>query len=191
MQTNYVMIHDERRCTGCQSCSIACRSENKIPLPVFRLQVQIEGPHGAIPHLHYRYHRVSCQQCENAPCVSVCPTGASYVGDDGIVSVKQKLCVGCQYCLAACPYKVRFIHPETKAADKCNFCKDSRLEREGVPACVDICPTNALIFGDLNDPDSEVAKVLNTEITHKNKPHLGTKPRLYRIPTKRGGIHNG
>jgi polysulfide reductase chain B len=191
MQTKYVMIHDERRCIGCQACSVACRSENEVPLKVFRLQVHVEGPHGTIPDLHFKYHRISCQQCENTPCVSVCPTGASYVGEDGIVSVKQKLCVGCQYCLAACPYKVRFINPISKAADKCNFCKDSRFKREGVPACVDICPTNALTFGDLNDPDSEVAKLLNTEITFQNKPHLGTKPRLYRIPTKQGGIKNG
>jgi len=121
----------------------------------------------------------------------VCPTGASYVGDDGIVSVKEKLCVGCLYCLAACPYKVRFVNPVTKAADKCNFCKDSRLMREGIPACFDICPTKALTFGDRNDPKSEVVKLLNTEITYQNKPDLGTKPRMYRIPTKRGGISNG
>lgn len=191
MQTKYVMIHDERRCIGCQACSVACRSENEVPEKVSRLQVHIEGPHGEMPNLYFRYHRVSCQQCEYTPCVRVCPTGASYVGEDGIVSVKQKLCVGCQYCLAACPYKVRFVNPVTKAADKCNFCKESRLKRDGVPACVDICPTNALVFGDLSDPDSEVAKLLNTEITYQNKPHLGTKPRLYRIPTKRGGIKNG
>ena len=76
MQKKYVMIHDERRCTGCQACGVACRSENQVPLQAFRLQVRIEGPYGAIPHLHYRYHRVSRQQCEHAPCVSVCPTAA-------------------------------------------------------------------------------------------------------------------
>ncbi len=191
MQTNYVMIHDERRCIGCQACSVACRSENEVPMSVFRLQVHIEGPYGTVPDLYFKYHRVSCQQCADTPCVAVRPTGASYVGDDCIVSVKEKLCVGCQYCLAACPYKVRFINPVTKAADKCNFCKDSRLKREGIPACVDICPTKALTFGDRNDPKSEVVKLLNTEITYQNKPYLGTKPRMYRIPTKKGGISNG
>ncbi len=86
---------------------------------------------------------------------------------------------------------MRFIDPETKAADKCNFCKDSRLKRNEPPACVDICPTGALTFGDLNDPKSEVRKLINTEITYRSKTHLGTEPRMYRIPTKRGGIENG
>lgn len=191
MQTNYVMIHDERRCIGCQACSIACRSENEVPETVSRLQVHIEGPHGAPPDLYFKYQRVSCQQCKDSPCVKVCPTGASYVGEDGIVSVKTKLCVGCLYCLAACPYKVRFVNPITKAADKCNFCKESRLKRDKPPACVDVCPTKALTFGDSNDPKSDVVKLLHTEITYQNKPDLGTKPRMYRIPTKRGGINHG
>lgn len=191
MKTNYVMIHDERRCIGCQACSIACRSENEVPMSVARLQVHIQGPHGMHPDLYFKYQRVSCQQCADSPCVKVCPTGASYMGEDGIVSVKQKLCVGCLYCLAACPYKVRFVNPVTKAADKCNFCKESRLIRGESPACVDICPTKALIFGDVNDPESDAVKVLNTEITYQNKPELGTRPRMHRIPTKRGRIQHG
>ncbi len=191
MKPNYVMIHDERRCIGCQACSVSCRSENLVPETVTRLQVRIEGPKGIAPNLHFQYPRVSCQQCANAPCVTVCPTGASYVTEDGIISVKQNLCVGCLYCLAACPYKVRFINPEHKGADKCNFCKDTRLKEGKTPACVDICPTSALTFGDLNDPKSEVSKLLSTEITYQSKTHLGTKPRMYRIPTKQGGIDNG
>lgn len=191
MKKNYVMIHDERRCIGCQACSVACHSENLVPESVSRLQVRIEGPKGTVPDLYYQYQRVSCQQCESAPCVTVCPTGASYIGEDGVISVKEKLCVGCLYCLAACPYKVRFINPETKAADKCNFCKDSRLKNGEPPACVDICPTDALIFGDLNDKDSKVSKLLNSEITYQSKTHLGTKPRMYRIPAGKGRISNG
>lgn len=189
MTTRYVMIHDENRCIGCQSCSVACRSVNNIPLSVTRLQVRIEGPLGAVPHLHYKYPRISCQQCENPPCVTVCPTGASFVGDDGIVSVKPGKCVGCMYCLAACPYKVRFIHPENKSADKCNFCKYSRLVNDEQPACVSVCPTGALLFGDVNNPDSEVAKVLNRVTTYQSKKHLGTRPRIYRVPTRRGRIN--
>lgn len=191
METRYVMIHDERRCIGCQACSVACRSENKVPESVNRLQVRILGPHGEIPNLYFQYPRVSCQQCANPPCVSVCPTGASYVGEDGIVSVKQHLCVGCLYCLAACPYKVRFINPVNKAADKCNFCKETRLKRDELPACVDICPTGALTFGNLNDPQSPVNKILATAISYQSKTHLGTQPSIYRIPTKKGGIKNG
>ncbi|WP_415775410.1 4Fe-4S dicluster domain-containing protein [Shewanella oncorhynchi] len=114
--------------------------------------------------------------------------GAAYVGEDGIISIHTEKCVGCMYCVAACPYKVRFMNPETKAADKCNFCKDTRLARGEEPACVTVCPTDALVFGDASDPKSEVAIMLNTKITYQDKTHLGTKPRVYRVPTKRGGI---
>lgn len=191
MKKNFVMIHDERRCIGCQACSVACRSENGVPESVTRLQVRIQGPGGEAPNLYFQYPRVSCQQCKTSPCVTVCPTGASYVTEDGIVSVKPSLCVGCLYCLAACPYKVRFINPENKSADKCNFCTDSRLKRDAPPACVDICPTGALTFGDLNEAGSKVRQLLNTEVTYQSKMHLGTQPRMYRIPTRRGGIENG
>ncbi len=190
MSKRYVMIHDENRCIGCQACNVACRSENCTPEGVSRLQVRVEGPFGEAPHLHFKYNRVSCQQCENAPCVNVCPTGAAYIGEDGLVSIKEDKCVGCMYCVAACPYKVRFMNPETKVADKCNFCKDTRLARGEEPACVAVCPTDALSFGDANDPTSKVAKLINTKATYQEKTHLGTKPRVYRIPTKRGGIQS-
>ncbi|QIZ77608.1 4Fe-4S dicluster domain-containing protein [Ferrimonas lipolytica] len=189
MTKRYVMVHDENKCIGCQACNVACRSENSTPDAVTRIQVRIEGPHGHYPDLHFKYHRVSCQQCENAPCVEVCPTGAAYVGDDGIISINKDKCVGCQYCIAACPYKVRFINPETRVPDKCDFCKHSRLAEGKQPACVSVCPTDALTFGDANDPSSDVAQLLDTRIHFQDKAHLGTKPRVYRIPGKRGGIN--
>ncbi|MFQ6370642.1 4Fe-4S dicluster domain-containing protein [Shewanella sp. YIC-542] len=188
MSKKYVMVYDENKCIGCQACNIACRSENKVPEGVSRLQVRVEGPYGEMPLLHFKYNRVSCQQCEDAPCVKVCPTGAAYVTEDGIVSIKKDKCVGCQYCIAACPYKVRFINPENHVAEKCNFCADTRLARGEQPACVTVCPTNALVFGDVNAPGSEVAKLLNSTATYREKVHLGTKPRVFRIPARKGGI---
>ncbi|MBY5922666.1 4Fe-4S dicluster domain-containing protein [Ferrimonas balearica] len=188
MNKRYVMVHDENKCIGCQACNVACRSENQTPEGVTRLQVRIEGPHGNFPNLHFKYNRVSCEQCEDAPCVKVCPTGAAYVGEDGIISIKEEKCVGCLYCVAACPYKVRFINPETRVPDKCNFCKDTRLARGELPACVSVCPTQALTFGDANDPNSPVRELLDTSINFQNKAHLGTKPRVYRIPGRKGGI---
>ncbi|USD36606.1 MULTISPECIES: 4Fe-4S dicluster domain-containing protein [Ferrimonas] len=188
MKKRYVMVHDENKCIGCQACNVACRSENSIPDSVTRLQVRIEGPMGNFPNLHYNYSRVSCQQCEDAPCVKVCPTGAAYVGDDGIITINKDKCVGCQYCIAACPYKVRFINPETRVPDKCNFCKDTRLARGEQPACVSVCPTQALVFGDAADANSEVSQLLDTRPNYQEKAHLGTKPRVYRIPGTKGGI---
>ncbi|GAA4891704.1 4Fe-4S dicluster domain-containing protein [Ferrimonas pelagia] len=188
MKPRYVMVHDENRCIGCQACNVACRSENQVPTGVTRIQVRIDGPHGTSPNLRFNYQRVSCQQCENAPCVSVCPTQAAHIDDNGIVSVDKSKCAGCQYCLAACPYKARFINPTTKVPDKCDFCSKTRLARGELPACVSVCPTDALLFGDANDPNSEVAKVLANNTHYQSKAHLGTRPRIYRIPNRKGGI---
>lgn len=188
MTKRYVLVHDENKCIGCQACNVACRSENNVPESVTRLQVRIEGPYGNFPNLHFKYNRVSCEQCENAPCVKVCPTGAAYVNDDGIVSINESKCVGCLYCVAACPYKVRFINPETRVPDKCDFCKSTRLARGEDPACVSVCPTQALVFGDANDVNSEVRQVLDTKANYQQKVNLGTEPRVYRIPSRKGGI---
>ncbi len=188
MSKKYAMIHDNNLCIGCQACNVACRSENKIPESVYRLQVwvkQEEYPNGS---LGYEYHRQSCVHCEHTPCVSVCPTQASYVNDDGIVLVDNNLCVGCLYCVAACPYQARYVHPVTKAPDKCTFCHESRLGRGEEPACVTVCPTDALVFGDLNDPKSKINQVLSERPTYRPKERLGTNPKMFIVPNHKGGI---
>jgi protein NrfC len=115
--------------------------------------------------------------------VHVCPTGASHIRkEDGIVDVNPDLCVGCMYCLAACPYQVRFINPVTKVADKCDFCRKTNLAAGKEPACVESCPTKALVFGNLDDPDSPIAKRLVKETTYRYKQALGTSPKMYRVP---------
>lgn len=190
MAKKYAMIHDNNLCIGCQACNVACRSENKIPESVYRLQVWIkqeEYPNGG---LGYEYHRQSCVHCENTPCVSVCPTKASHVNEDGIVLVDNDLCVGCLYCVAACPYQARYVHPVTKAPDKCTFCHESRLSRGEEPACVSVCPTDALVFGDLNDPKSKINHVLSERVTYRQKERLGTKPKMYIVPNHKGGIRS-
>ena len=191
MAKKYGMIHDGNLCIGCQACSIACRSENKIPDSVYRLQVWIKGPN-ELPNgtLGFDYHRQSCVQCENTPCVSVCPTKASYKNVDGIVLIDVDLCVGCLYCVAACPYQARFVHPVTKAPDKCTFCHESRLSRGEEPACVTVCPTDALIFGDLNDTKSKINQVLSNKVTYRQKESLGTNPKMFIVPNKKGGINS-
>ncbi|KFC00383.1 thiosulfate reductase electron transport protein [Trabulsiella guamensis ATCC 49490] len=149
----YVMLHDEQRCIGCQACTVACKVLNDIPEGYSRVQVQILHPQSEEnPSSHFKFVRVSCQHCADAPCVSVCPTGASFRDENGIVQVDKSQCIGCDYCVAACPFHVRYLNPRTGIADKCNFCSDTRLAEGEAPACVSVCPTDALTFGKLNEP---------------------------------------
>ncbi|MFQ6372042.1 4Fe-4S dicluster domain-containing protein [Shewanella sp. YIC-542] len=185
----YAMLHDESKCIGCNACSDNCRKVNQVPEGVARLEIIRTGPFGEYPNQYYHFSRKSCEQCENAPCVYVCPTGAAYKDKEtGIVTVDSWKCVGCQYCIAACPYQIRFINPVTKAADKCDFCRETQLKQGKQPACVEACPTKALVFGDLNDPNSEIVKVLEENPVYRNKKDLGTHPKLFRIQAKQGGI---
>ena len=186
----YGMIHDESLCIGCTACMEACREVNQVPAGVSRLTIIRSEPLGTFPDIKYRFFRHSCQHCDNPPCVDVCPTGASYRdAENGIVDVDPSLCVGCQYCIAACPYQVRFIHPENKIADKCDFCRKTNLKEGKQPACVVVCPTTALTFGNLDDPDSEISRLLNQRPTYRYKLALGTRPKMYRVPFKFGEIH--
>ncbi|MBA7876862.1 MULTISPECIES: thiosulfate reductase electron transport protein PhsB [unclassified Citrobacter] len=150
----YVMLHDEKRCIGCQAFTVACKVLNDVPEGFSRLQVQNRSPeHEPEVLSHFQFVRVSCQHCEDAPCVSVCPTGASFRDENGIVQVDKSRCIGCDYCVAACPFHVRYLNPQTGIADKCNFCADTRLEVGQSPACVSVCPTDALKFGRRDDPE--------------------------------------
>lgn len=185
----YGMLHDENACIGCTACTEACRDVNKVPDGVSRLKIERSKPIGEYPNIEYRFTRNSCQHCENAPCVYVCPTGAAYKDEKtGIVDVHHDKCVGCGYCLAACPYQVRFFHPEHKSADKCNFCRDTNLAEGKQPACVESCPTKALTFGDLNDPSSDISKAINSETVYRDKVTLGTKPQMYKVPFDKGEV---
>ncbi len=185
----YAMVHDETLCIGCNACEDACRVVNHVPEGVSRLTIVRTGPVGDYPDVKYHFFRHSCQHCDNPPCVSVCPTGASYREPlTGIVDVHRDKCVGCQYCVAACPYRVRFIHPINKTPDKCNFCRDTNLAEGKLPACVLACPTKALTFGNLDDPHSEVNQLLEVKPTYRTKVALGTEPKVYRVPFQRREI---
>lgn len=188
MSKKFRMIHDENLCIGCQSCSVACRSENEVPDDVFRLQVRIQTE-GTFPDLKMNFKRQSCVMCDDAPCVEVCPTGASFQTVDGLVHIEERLCVSCKYCVIACPYDARFMNPITKAINKCTFCFENRVAHGLDPACVTICPTDALVFGDMNDKNSKVYKKAYTFYTLAPKEHLGTHPKLFFVPNKKGGHH--
>lgn len=179
LANNYVMLHDEKRCIGCQACTVACKTINLIPEGYSRLQVQVLGPDKKMSgSLHFQFFRVSCQHCENAPCISVCPTGASYRDENGVVQVDKQRCIGCDYCIAACPYHVRYLHPETHIADKCDFCSSSRLAHGQDPACVSVCPTDALLFGRANQP--EIQLWIKTHDAYLYQLENVGQPSLYR-----------
>ena len=200
---------DTRKCVGCGLCVKACKTENEIPYdaPITRTWVEryvitsdgkahIDSPKGGrdgfienvingeeidpdnidkaffVPKL--------CNQCDNPPCVQVCPVGATYQTDDGVVLVDREWCIGCGYCIMACPYGVRFFHPVHKVADKCNFCYH-RITKGMNPACVDACAFDARRIANLRNPDDPVTKIITTERVAVLKDEYGTKPHVFYI----------
>ncbi|MGB9623079.1 MAG: 4Fe-4S dicluster domain-containing protein, partial [Candidatus Bathyarchaeia archaeon] len=123
---------------------------------------------------------LQCQHCEDAPCVHVCPTGASYVDKDGLVKINPNLCIGCKYCMTACPYGARWLHPSTGLPAKCmgEECQD-RLAHGLMPVCVTVCPAGARAFGDLDDPSSEINKRLAKSRVVRLLEYKGTKPKFF------------
>ena len=164
---HYVMVFDQNKCVGCGECKEACAETNKTPAGVFRLALERQ----------------------NAPCVRVCPTQAAHRDPEtNIVTMDPDKCVGCKYCIAACPYNVRFINPQTRVAENCDFCLHTKLAKGEDPACVSKCRYGALAFGDLNDPNSYVAKLLDVKDAVRVRPYLGTEPSLRYIPVMKEKI---
>ena len=174
--TRYAMTVDTIRCVGCSACVLSCKAENALPDGSFRTRIVTETT-GTYPWLAMEIRSERCNQCTDAPCVDNCPTGASHYGKGGIVLVDRDLCTGCKACLAACPYDARSIHPDGYA-DKCTFCLH-RVARGLQPACATNCPTNALTFGDLNDPQSEISRLLRTRRHKVLEAEEGTRPNVY------------
>ncbi len=148
-----------------------------MPLGVTRTYVKSVDV-GRFPAVRRAFQVTRCNQCERAPCVTACPTGAMYRRPDGIVDFDKRICIGCKACLAACPYDAIFINPDDHSAEKCNFCAH-RLDIGLEPACVVVCPTQAILVGDLNDPGSEVARVVRESRTDVRRPEVGTRPAVF------------
>jgi len=199
----YGMVIDLQRCIGCNACTLACKQEHGTQPGIFWGRVLISES-GRYPNARQEYQPILCMHCADAPCVDVCPTGATQKLENGIVTVDQEKCIGCRYCMASCPFNARFfkfggsqeyypgkgltpyelananLHVEG-TVEKCNFCAE-RLEEGKLPACVQVCPAKARFFGDLDDPNSEVSQLIASRGGYQLHPEVGTDPSVYYLP---------
>jgi Fe-S-cluster-containing dehydrogenase component len=173
----YAIVIDASRCIDCKACMIACKVENNVPEGSWRNWIR--------PLLDRSSERKSefqpgqCMQCDSPSCVAACPVGATYKQPDGLVVIDPRKCIGCGNCITACPYGARYRNSTRHIADKCDFC-EHRLKRGEEPACVVTCPTKTRIFGDLNDPQSEVSRaVKEKKLVRVVAPHINTRPNIY------------
>lgn len=171
------MAIDTAKCVGCMDCVVACKTENNIPEGYNRDWITYDST-GKFPTLQMEIRSERCNHCDNPPCVECCPTGASHVEEFGsVVLVDGSECIGCKACVASCPYDARFIHPDGYA-DKCTFCIH-RVKDGLEPACVAVCPTHCMTFGDLDDPNSAISRLLDSRKNHALLTDAGTKPRIF------------
>lgn len=192
---------DISKCIGCGRCADACKIENDVPQEPFFFRTWVEryriyedgetlvdSPNGSIDGFENQPSKKKmlrsffvpkiCNHCDNPPCVQVCPVGATFKSEDGVVLVDPDYCIGCRYCIQACPYGARFLHPVTRTAEKCTFCYQ-RIVQEKLPACVEVCPTQARIFGELNKKASPLVRFLRMNKIGILKPSLNTEPKVF------------
>lgn len=172
----YAMAIDTKKCVGCSDCVVACQIENNVPEGYCRDWV-VESVSGSYPSLEMEFRSERCHHCANAPCVRCCPTGSSHIEEGGVVLVDPDKCIGCGACIASCPYDARYPHPDGYV-DKCTFCIH-KVRKGEQPACVEVCPTNCLYFGDLDDPNSIVSRKIKERKFKRLKTEAGTDPQLY------------
>jgi Fe-S-cluster-containing dehydrogenase component/formate-dependent nitrite reductase membrane component NrfD len=175
--TRLGFLLDSDSCIGCHACTVACKSEHDVPLGVNRTWVKyIET--GSFPNVSRHFSVMRCNQCEDAPCMSICPTNALFRADNGVVDFNDDNCIGCKGCMNACPYDALYINPETNTANKCNFC-NHRIEQNLEPSCVVVCPTHAIKVLDLDDPLNEATKIVARDDVAVRAPEQGTNPKVY------------
>jgi tetrathionate reductase subunit B len=206
-------VVDIRKCIGCGRCVLACKKENDVPMdPEYNRtwveryvytdeeDVLVDSPNGGIDgfsadYMNAKYQNINilksffvpklCNHCQSPPCVQVCPVAATYATKEGVVLVDRNACIGCRYCVQACPYGARFLDPRYKVVDKCTWCYH-RITKGLLPACVESCPVGARNFGDISDPNSNVSQLIAGNTIGILKPELGTEPMVYYIGLERG-----
>jgi len=174
VQLGFVIDHS--RCIGCHACTVACKSENDVPLGDFRTWVKYTEE-GDFPAVKRSFAVLRCNQCTDAPCVTICPVTALDKGANGIVDVDSSVCIGCKSCMHGCPYDALYINEQTGTAEKCHFCAH-RVEMDLAPACAVVCPTEAIIPGDFDDPESVVSRMKATGELSARKTEAGTNPNV-------------
>jgi Fe-S-cluster-containing dehydrogenase component/formate-dependent nitrite reductase membrane component NrfD len=182
----YGFVIDNRKCIGCHACTVACKTENHVPLTVNRTWVKYVEK-GEYPDTRRVFQVTRCNHCENPPCVTICPVTAMYQRKDGIVDFNSEQCIGCKACMQACPYDSIYMDPDSGTAAKCHFCAH-RTEVGLEPSCVVVCPEHAIIAGDLDECGGEIANLLATQTVRVRKPEQGTRPKLYYIDSDESAI---
>jgi Fe-S-cluster-containing dehydrogenase component/formate-dependent nitrite reductase membrane component NrfD len=173
----YGFLIDHRVCIGCHACTVACKSENQVPVGSFRTWVKYTES-GRFPDVRRNFGVLRCNHCTSAPCVTICPVTALDKRPDGIVDIDRDVCIGCRACMQACPYDAIYLNEDHGAVEKCHFCAH-RVEQNLEPACVVVCPEKAIVYGDLHDPQSRIAGMVEDLDTEVRRPEQNTGPNVH------------
>jgi tetrathionate reductase subunit B len=176
--SRYAMVIDMDRCITCHACEVACRAEYDVPVPHYRNWVHELPPQGVYPDIKKTSYVGLCNQCDDSPCTKACPTEATFKRENGLVVVDRDLCIGCGLCIEACPYGARYYNPVIEKVDKCDFC-EARIGKGLEPTCVQTCIADARIFGDLDDPNSAVSKLVAAGTKTITSEQVSIGPNIY------------
>lgn len=174
------MLIDLAKCIGCNACAVACKMENDTPTGKFNTWIESWDVRDENGYVRRANVPKQCNHCDNPVCVEVCPTEASYIAEDGTVQIDQEKCINCGACITACPYEVRWVDEDSNTVRKCTFCHH-RTENGMLPACVMMCVAGARMFGDLDDPDSDISKKMAEVETEVLMPETEMGPAIYYV----------
>lgn len=175
----YGFVIDQRKCIGCHACTVACKAENDVPVGSFRTWVKYVDK-GSYPEVKRHFTVLRCNHCDEAPCVEICPVNSLAKRDDGIVDLDRTTCIGCRSCMQACPYDALYLNEHTGTAEKCHYCAH-KTEVGLQPACVTVCPEQAIIAGDTDDENEPITRLIAEQQTSQRKLEKGTKPRVWYV----------